>query len=431
MNASKTSVDYGEIERETNLETELFFVNTSLISSSLLTYDFPREYAAHVSSKKVAPGDTMFIRWKYNPFLKGKFLDEITLWFSNMQRPIELKIKGNVKFIDPYANPACPSFDERPAGQEKQFLTRFSVTDESTELPIKNAEIKVVDNGIILGDFLTDKRGEMKKKMPIRYYYFLITAEGYEPFHVYSYVNSKNHEFDIQLVPLEKEESIKEIADEPESILRVEECDTLEHTHEEPILEIEKLEEFSSSEYAANNIVFLVDVSGSMNSNGRLQILKNAMIDMVNMMRVEDKISLVSYARDANVLLQPTSGADKELIITQIRALEAQGATSGEKGLKQAYKLAKLAFISNGNNRVYISTDGVFKPSENEPITKLVKKYSRRKIFLSVLGIKGTDFTKKKMSELAALGKGEFLALENFDNSGADLRKLVKLQSKK
>ena len=430
INASELDIDYGVIERNTELEKEIFFVNTSLRNATLLTNDFPREYDAHVSSKKIAPGDTMFLRWKYNPILEGRFSDKITLWFSTMEKPLELNVKGDVKFIDPYASPACPSFNERPAGQEKSFSTYISVLEEGSRNPIKNAQVKVVDNGVVYGDFFTDKKGELEKKLPIRYFYFLATAEGYEPFHFYSYVNSKNHDFRFELVPIVKPEMETELElEEP-----VEEAISELVVPEEPketVLVSEPKGDFSVSEFSPNNIVFLVDISGSMNSSGRLDILKSAMIEMVEMMRPEDKISLVSYARSASVLLEPTSGANKEFITTQIRALQAKGATSGQKGLKQAYKLAKSAFISKGNNRVYIATDGVFKVSEEEAINKMVKKFARKKIYLSVLGIKGTEYTKKKMSELADLGRGEFLALEDFDHSGEDLKNLVKFQSKR
>jgi Ca-activated chloride channel family protein len=215
--------------------------------------------------------------------------------------------------------------------------------------------------------------------------------------------------------PLEKE--TPEVAEDVKT--------PVETIPEEPLID------FDSRAYRPNNIVFLVDVSGSMNQNGRMDILKASMIDLVGMMRPEDKISLVSYARNTSVLLEPTSGANKEEIIAEIRALSPQGATNGERGLKQAYSTARSSFISKGNNRVYIATDGVFRVSEVEAIEKLVTKNSRRSINLSVLGIKGTSFTKKKMAELAKLGKGDFLDMEDFDKSAEGLKQLVKSQSKK
>lgn len=432
LTVSEQVINYGEIGPDTDLEKEVFFINTGTKEAFLLTNDFPREYAAHVSSKSVAVGDTLFLRWKFNPFQKGKFSDEITLWFSTMDKPTMLKVKGDVKYIDPYANPACPSFNDRPAGEEKSFVTDFLVLEKRSGIPIKNASIKIVDRGIIAADIKTDRKGENQLKLPIRYFYFLVAAEGYVSADLYSYVNSKNHRFVFELEPLEVPVLAEEVIEPAEEPLQKPEITPLVEENEPVMEEVipEDTAEFSSEKYAPNNIVFLVDVSGSMNNSGRLEILKASMIELVEMLRPEDKVSLVSYARAANVILPPTSGRDKEEIISEIRNLKAQGATSGEKGLKRAYAAAKSAYITKGNNRVYIATDGVFKGSEVQPINKLVKKFSRRKIYLSVLGVKGTKFTKQKMAELAKLGEGRFVALEEFDTAPMALKELIKEQSK-
>lgn len=443
ISVSEKVIDYGEIEPDTSLEKEIFLVNTGTKSSLLLTNDFPRDYSAHISSKNVAPGDTVYLRWKFNPFTKGAFSDKIIIWFSTMNEPLELKVKGNVKYIAPYGNTSCPNFNERPAGQEKTFITDFVVQEEGAKKRIKGAQIRLIDRGVVAVDLATDRNGERSAKLPIRYFYFLVEADGYKSADLYSYVNSKNHRFVFDLIPLvtpepeislEDEEVvvlIDEVEEEPEQEETIEIVEEIEEKELVEIIPEKPLAEFDSRAYTPNNIVFLVDVSGSMNQNGRMDILKSSMIDLVGMMRPEDKISLVSYARNTNVLLEPTSGANKEEIIAEIRALSSQGATNGERGLKQAYNTAKSAYISKGNNRVYIATDGVFRVSEVEAIEKLVTKNSRRNINLSVLGIKGTNFTKKKMAELAELGKGDFLDMEDFDESAEGLRQLVKSQSKK
>jgi len=435
---SESIINYGQILAETPLEKEILIVNNGEKTSLLLTQDFPREYDAHISNKTINPGDTAYLRWKFNPLQKGNFNDKITLWYSSMNEPVFLKIKGDVKYIDPYASPACPNFYQRPAGEERTFITDILVIDSLSSEPLNKSNVTLLDNGYKVLHLLTDKKGLSQIKVPIRYYYFLVEKDGYEPKGFYSYINSKNHRFQVELNPLStkdllntepiitstpvKEEEL--IAEEKEITIKPSLITPSETDKEEP-------SDFSRRQYKANNLVFLVDVSGSMNAQGRLEILKSSMIELVNMMRPEDRISLVSYSRNASIILNPTSGKDKELIISEIRNLRAQGATSGEKGLKAAYKSAKNGFISGGNNRVYIATDGVFKVSEVEAINKLVTKNTRRKILLSVLGIRGTEFSKRKLSELAQKGAGEFVALDNFDNAPEKLKILVKNQSKK
>ena len=111
---------------------------------------------------------------------------------------------------------------------------------------------------------------------------------------------------------------------------------------------------------APNNLVFLLDVSGSMQPPQRLPLIKSGLRILIDRLRAQDKVSIVTYAGAAGLALPPTSGADKATILAALDRLEAGGSTAGGAGIELAYKVAQDNFIKGGNNRVILATDGDF-----------------------------------------------------------------------
>src|SRR5690606_12091316 len=112
------------------------------------------------------------------------------------------------------------------------------------------------------------------------------------------------------------------------------------------------------------NFVFLIDVSGSMDTDNKLPLIKAAFQMFIKNLRAVDTVSIVTYGGNVSIWMQPTSGAEKEFIGKKIEELEAQGDTPGESAIRLAYKVAAKAFIKNGNNRVILATDGDFNVGE-------------------------------------------------------------------
>ncbi len=167
--------------------------------------------------------------------------------------------------------------------------------------------------------------------------------------------------------------------------------------------------------YATNNLVFLLDVSGSMNTGQKLPLLKKSMLLLVNMLRPEDNVSLLVYSGKAKVVLQPTSGQEREKIKKAIENLRSEGATDGNAGIRLAYKVADGNYIRGGNNRIVLATDGEFPISEetwNE-----VSKLSKEDIYLSVFNFGKSSAAAQNLEKLAAAGKGnyEFITRDNSD----------------
>ena len=164
-----------------------------------------------------------------------------------------------------------------------------------------------------------------------------------------------------------------------------------------------------------SNLVFLIDVSGSMNTPNKLPLLKTTFKMLVKELREQDKVSIVVYAGRAGLVLEPTAGSDKNTILAAIDSLQAGGSTAGGEGLQLAYKIAKEAFMTEGNNRVILATDGDFNvgvSSEGE-LTRLIEERRNDGIFLSVLGFGMGNMKDNKMEALADKGNGNYAYIDN------------------
>lgn len=166
---------------------------------------------------------------------------------------------------------------------------------------------------------------------------------------------------------------------------------------------------------APSNLVFLIDVSGSMDKPQRLPLLKKSFKKLVENLRDQDKVSIVVYGGVVGVMLPPTSGSEKEKINEAIDNLYAGGTTPGEAGIIQAYTLAQNSFISGGNNRVILATDGDFNiglKSEKE-LEQIISKYKNSGIYLTCLGVGMGNYKDSKIQVLAKYGNGNFAYLDS------------------
>ncbi len=170
---------------------------------------------------------------------------------------------------------------------------------------------------------------------------------------------------------------------------------------------------------APNNLVFLIDVSGSMNEPLKLPLIQEALHVLVKELRAEDRISIVVYAGAAGVVLPPVSGADKETILAAIGSLKAGGSTAGGAGIELAYKLAQENFLADGNNRVILATDGDFNVgvSSIPELEVLIGEKRASNVFLSVVGVGGDNFNDEVMETLADKGNGNYAYLDSLQEA--------------
>jgi Ca-activated chloride channel family protein len=178
----------------------------------------------------------------------------------------------------------------------------------------------------------------------------------------------------------------------------------------------------------ASNLVFLIDVSGSMSDMNKLPLLKQSMKILVNELRPKDKVAIVVYAGAAGLVLPPTSGDEKKTIIDALDKLNAGGSTAGGAGINLAYKIASENFIKNGNNRVILATDGDFNvgDSSNTDMEKLIEEKRKTGVFLTCLGYGMGNYKDSKMEILADKGNGNYAYIDNIQEANRFLGKEFK-----
>jgi Ca-activated chloride channel family protein len=164
------------------------------------------------------------------------------------------------------------------------------------------------------------------------------------------------------------------------------------------------------------HLVFLIDVSGSMEITNRLPLLKSAFRLLANNLREKDTVSIVVYGGALGIMLQPTSGKEKDKILKAIDELVAGGSTPGEAGIRTAYGLAKHHFIKDGNNRVILATDGDFNvglKTEDE-LDQLISQHRESGIYLTCLGVGMGNLKDSKIHTLATKGNGNYAYIDTY-----------------
>ena len=164
-----------------------------------------------------------------------------------------------------------------------------------------------------------------------------------------------------------------------------------------------------------NNLVFLIDVSGSMTPENKLPLVKRAFRLLVNELREQDRVAIVVYAGSAGLVLPSTAGSEKQVILDAIERLEAGGSTAGGAGIKLAYDVAKQNFRADGSNRVILATDGDFNVgvSSTSELIRLVEERRAEGTFLTVLGFGMGNYKDNRLEQLADKGNGNYAYIDD------------------
>ncbi|TDS11060.1 YfbK domain-containing protein [Sphingobacterium paludis] len=180
-----------------------------------------------------------------------------------------------------------------------------------------------------------------------------------------------------------------------------------------------KAKDIPKDKLPASNFVFLIDVSGSMFEANKLPLVKSSLKMLVDQLRDQDRVAIVTYAGSADVKLQSTAGNEKMKIKDAIDALDAGGSTAGAAGILKAYQIAREHFIKNGNNRIVMATDGDFNvgASSDEDMETLIEKQRESGIHISLLGYGMGNYKDSKMEILADKGHGNYAYIDNISEA--------------
>lgn len=446
----KNVVNYGKVEQWISVVDSIKIQNTSNQKLFLLPQYYPQNFEVRFPKKAIEPNEFAYIEIIYKPQKTGKFNHKLAFYHSGSAQPFTIQFTGDILSLDPFYELACPSFN----GPPKDFSTQLKiiVIDSITKQEIKGAQVEIWHRDIptILK---TNNLGEVQQKVNIGLHVIYVSNKNYKDKEIKLYLNPKVKEITIGLLPEKKEEILVKTPEQPRKIIEkpIEE-------NKQKIIEFETDGEIivgstplpsptpvivnipksidslplNSNYFKNNNLVFVLDISASMRGPDRLPYMKKVMIELLNEIRNDDKISIITYNDEIQVLFSNKTARDKNDMINVIEKLEATGTTNGGNAVKNAYKLAKKLAIKNGNNQIIIFTDGGFNGlgSSEKALQKLTaQQYKRNKISFSALTFGTNKYGKDVIENMVKSGKGNYKFVGKDEIENAILLDLIKQQS--
>ncbi|HIO73080.1 MAG TPA: VWA domain-containing protein [Flavobacteriales bacterium] len=419
----QTYHDFGEIYKGDKRVAEFNLMNNSDKKLYILRADKDMELDIRFSTKTVEPGAYATIRIQVNPGSKGRFNKRTSLWISSSQEPFPLELVGDVKELETSFQP-CPTFRYPNSVQAIQFSMVATVIDANTELPVGGATIQMLRNGVPMETpLIADEGGKASLEIPLGLYYVITSAGGYETDEADIYLNRSRREVKIKLKPLEKRD---DPIPEPVKTIELSALESTTITAEPEAVTTPARttmpEGFSPENYSANNIVFLIDVSGSMRQLGRLDLLKASMLELVKILRDIDKVSILTYTATSKMVMESMNATEsnKKLMVSIITGLEAKGSTQGGQALQSAFAVVKRHYVKNGSNQVVMATDGLFRDKYSDML-KLVEANTSSDRNISVVGIKNASRSAAQMLEIATAGSGHYINIQTYDDAQQNL----------
>jgi len=431
---SSIQVEFGFIDRFHKRIVDTYLINESTRDWNLLRWDNEQTIDLRVSSRKVAPGDSLFVRMKLNPTEEGSYSSQVKFIFGEHEH--DFKIKANVRFLDLSSNTPCPDF-EKSAQVSSDWKAGFKVIDMQSKETLAGVDILLKGMKGEPLTLTTGRDGTAESELPMDYYSLNIRKMGYASYQLETYINKHQNSFVLELTPgggsvvIRRPGSglkVTEEAPKPSEEPAVEEVakEQVKPSVEQPL---KPKTEFDAKEFKLNNITFLIDVSTSMRQGHKMDILKESLNSLVEMLRPEDRVTFITYASKTDVLASGLSGGDKDALKTMISELKAEGLTAGEAGLKKAYGHSKKHFIDQGNNQVFLITDGALQTGYDK-VTKMADSQSGQGIHLSVIAIDARGWAEKQMKTLAESGQGSYIGLDSKEEASLLLKDSIKEQSR-
>lgn len=434
----KTNHDFGEIEAAHDKFVDFKFTNISDHAISITRVEEPYGISVLLSSKQIKPDASILVRVKYTPKRKGEFHADVPIYLSSNTNPIVLSVSGNANSVNMDETLEVPEFKEV---QEKKAARTFDLDIEIVRKdngdPVSDAKLDIIWDGVMYRSLKSDDQGIVKADYVADKYYMVVRAEGLGGFESELNIHPNVKKVLIELGP---EGTLSQVTTDSTDVYEteiVEIEDDEEEKSVEPVVEEvdEKVEpenpSFSDREFIPNNIVFLIDVSVSMRQKGKMNLLKSSLIELTNLLRSVDKVAIVTYSSKANLVLRSTPASEKEKIINVIQNLQPKGSTSSQRGLKKAYQVLHGNAIQNGNNQVFITTDGAFNlDRQDRDMLDIVRKNSKKGYKISVIGIKNDMWTVKNMKLIAKEGHGNYIHIRGYEDAKRSLVEEVKLQSR-
>jgi hypothetical protein len=438
-----TENNYGQLENGATLLSVFTFTNTGPKNLYVLSVKGSRAVTLEYSRRAVPVGGTDSIVVRYTPSAKGPFKETVDVILSSLDKPVKLEVSGNIKNYNQDFLTSCYRFGSSSQPGVFRFEHTGSVIDAVTGKPIVGATVQLVDIGGLRGDLKTNRSGTYSKEVTPGLYEFVVTAPNYIGVYHEQYINPQKPDVVFRLEPLKPEEIavITPPKQEPEPIGEIPapveppavKPPSPPTPPKQPVKPVAKAGELSYDEFKPNNVVFLIDVSGSMKDSLKLPLLKQSMANLLATLRPIDRLAIVTYADGANIVMPSTPVTDKARIQGIIDGLTAGGSTEGGKGLKKAYRVAESNFIDGGNNQIILATDGAFSSlgEEEGELNRLIDSGLRDGISLSILGFGNKKYALQTMEKFAKQGNGSYHLILSRADAHSVLVDEIKSRSKR
>lgn len=430
-----SELDFGVVEAAGSMRSRLIIRNTGDKPLFLLRAEAPAEFDVFTSKKKVMPGDTAHLRFKYTPKQAGKFSESIGILHNASSKPSNIKVKGELKNLLGNDLAACVNFEPKTDGSQGNaaipLLARHQVfvTDAKTGKPIQEATVTYVSRLGREKAIRPLSNGTSVNMVPIGPYAMIVTSPGYNDLMVEEYIptTGKIQNYLLTITPVEKQPE-----EEQPAIADVVEPEIIAPTPPEPALPLAAPGELDVNLYRPNNLIFLIDVSGSMKDSDKLPLLKKALATLLEPVRAIDNISIITYSDEARIVVPTTTGAEKKRVASVVDTLKAGGLTAGSKGLNEAYLLANQSYIPQGNNQIILATDGAFRVSQKDRrMIEASAKDTKRPIVLSVVAFGNKENALDMLAGLSKLGGGSAMEVRKASQAENVLLDEIKKRSLK
>ena len=454
IQVDKTVHDFGNIYAHSERFVDFYFKNIGAAKAFILRVDKQPNTIYQISSSTILPDSSTVVRIQVTEKKKGPFSIKIPVYLSDRNDAVTLSLTGNIKELAPDLSSLtdCPSFNRRPSdGNPTDFVFTVVTVDKQSKMVLEKSRVEVIQQGRVIGDWRTDKDGKVQRKIPLGFTYLYASHDGYQPNELGAYVNFKRNyivielerqleselvvvvgrvpktdspekpkenviskpeplEIEIEIVNNKPDKPVKTKEPKPkerETIDQAPVTATPEQITPEPNDELVK-----TPYYVPSNIVFVLDVSWSMNKEERLELMKLALISLMEQVRPDDQITVVTYGNNAEVIIPTTKGSNREEIMERVSKIKGGGMTAGGKGIKLGYNLALRNEIPEGNNQIFVITDGAFN-KDSQDYERTITRNAEKGYVLSVVGINNNPEDEDKMTEVALIGGGRFIAINS------------------
>lgn len=388
-------VDFGRIAANQFPPKTVSFTNNGAKRLAILLVEKSNDILIKYPQKFFNPGETGFLEITISPSGTGHFEETINVHTNLEESPATIRITAEII-----------SITECFPDPENMLIRRLEVIDAITKVPVPEARLELVYN-YRAGNPLHAKTGNggyVNLELPIGMYQVSAQAEKYIPLEKEFYLPRSQPviilEMNPEAMPALAETVPPDDEETPESV----------PLQEPGIISVDLPE----NQYAANNLILLLDISTSMKSGGKFALLQQSVNHLALILRHIDQVSIITYASDAQVLLTATRGDRKDSIITTVAGLQPYGITRGVKGLQTAYELARQYYIPGGNNQIILATDGEFseKGISDDFYIQMISQYTSEDIRLSIFGFGVNQEAIDRMQKMTAAGGGSFILID-------------------